>query len=176
MIRFGKRNWGSHMIGQPLIWGDHERHIFLYIRPCLGIGYRLYIITWILYCAPEFRSNLRSVGHCKVAGCMTSILRLVTEAFPPAGQGTILNSHWVISIATNTSLVLNWGLASYQIITAEVGLPQFHVIPRKLVVIKLDHIIISYLYILSVILHITIILTNSLHSPLVLKSRYITLK
>jgi len=48
---------------------------------------------------------------------MTSILRHVAEAFPPARQGTILNSHGVIGIATNTSIVLRDG-------------KQFNVIPR----------------------------------------------
>jgi len=43
---------------------------------------------------------------------MTSILRHVAEAFPPARQGTILNSHRVIGIATNTSMVLNCDLGN----------------------------------------------------------------
>jgi len=38
------------------------------------------------------------------------ILRHVAEVFPPARQGTILNSHRVIGIATNTSMVLNCAL------------------------------------------------------------------
>jgi len=41
---------------------------------------------------------------------MTSILRHVAESFPPARLGTILNSHRVIDIATNTSIVLNCAL------------------------------------------------------------------
>jgi len=49
---------------------------------------------------------------------MTSILRHVAEAFPPARQGTILNTHRVIGIATNTSMVL-----TYIMMTADVGLP-----------------------------------------------------
>jgi len=43
---------------------------------------------------------------------MNSILRHVAEAFPPARQGTILNSHRVIGIATNTSMVLNFALVT----------------------------------------------------------------
>jgi len=55
---------------------------------------------------------------------MTSILRNVAEAFPPARQGTILNAHRVIGIATNkTSMVLNCGLVTYVMMTADVGLP-----------------------------------------------------
>jgi len=54
---------------------------------------------------------------------MTSILRHVAEAFAPARQGTILNSHQVIDIATNTSMVLNCALVTYIMMTAEVGLP-----------------------------------------------------
>jgi len=54
---------------------------------------------------------------------MTSILRHVTEAFPPAKQGTILNSHRVIGISTNTSMVLNYALVTYLMMTADVGLP-----------------------------------------------------
>jgi len=54
---------------------------------------------------------------------MTSILRHVAEAFPPAMQGAILNSHLVISIATNTSRVLNCTLVTYIMMTADEGLP-----------------------------------------------------
>jgi len=49
-------------------------------------------------------------------------LRHVAEAFPPARQGTILNSHRVISIATNTSMVLNCAFVAYISMTADVGL------------------------------------------------------
>jgi len=55
-------------------------------------------------------------SHCTSAKRMTSILRHVAEAFPPARQGTILNSHRVISIATNTSMVA-------MLMTTDVGLP-----------------------------------------------------
>jgi len=56
---------------------------------------------------------------------MTSILRHVAEALPPARQETILSSHRVIGIATNTSMVLNCALVTYMYImmTADVGLP-----------------------------------------------------
>jgi len=54
---------------------------------------------------------------------MTSILRHVAEAFPPAGQGAILKSHLFIGIATNISMVLNCGLVTYIMMTADVGLP-----------------------------------------------------
>jgi len=43
----------------------------------------------------------------------------VAEAFPPARQGTILNYHRVIGIATNTSMVLN---CAYVMMTADAGL------------------------------------------------------
>jgi len=58
-----------------------------------------------------------------VMNSMTSILRHVVEAFPPARQGTILNSYRVIGIAINTSMVLNCALVTYIIMTANVGLP-----------------------------------------------------
>jgi len=54
---------------------------------------------------------------------MTNILRHVAEAFPPARQGTILNSHRVIGIASNTSMVLNCALVTYIMMAADVGLP-----------------------------------------------------
>jgi len=54
---------------------------------------------------------------------MTSILRHVAEAFPPARQGKILNSHRVIGFATNTSMVLNCTLVTYIMMTADAGLP-----------------------------------------------------
>jgi len=52
-----------------------------------------------------------------------TILRHVAEAFPAANQGTILNSHRVIGIATNTSMVLNCALVTYIMMTTDVGLP-----------------------------------------------------
>jgi len=68
------------------------------------------------------------VGHlCRSlstsAKRMTSILRHVSEAFPPARQGTILNDHQVLGIATNTSMVLNCVLVTYIMMTADAGLP-----------------------------------------------------
>jgi len=54
---------------------------------------------------------------------MTSILRHVAEVFPPARQGTILNSNGVIGLATNSSTVLNCALVTYIMMTAYVGLP-----------------------------------------------------
>jgi len=54
---------------------------------------------------------------------MTSILRHVAEAFPPARQGKIQNSHRAIGIATNTSVVQNCALVTYIMMTADVGLP-----------------------------------------------------
>jgi len=54
---------------------------------------------------------------------MTSILRHVAETFPSARQGTMLNSHPVIGIATNTSMVLNCALVIFVMMTADVGLP-----------------------------------------------------
>jgi len=49
--------------------------------------------------------------------------RHVAEEFPPARQGTILSSHRVIGIATNTSMVLNCALVTYIMMTENVGLP-----------------------------------------------------
>jgi len=54
---------------------------------------------------------------------MTSILRHFADTYPPAWQGTIQNSHRVIGIATNTSMVLNCALVTYIMMTADVGLP-----------------------------------------------------
>jgi len=67
--------------------------------------------------------KLKGAGHCTSAKCMTRILRHVAEAFLPARQGTILNSHRVIGIATHTSMVLNCALVTYIMMTADVGLP-----------------------------------------------------
>jgi len=51
-------------------------------------------------------------------------LRHVAEAFPHARQGTILNSHRIIGIATNTLMVLNCALLTYIMMTADVRLPE----------------------------------------------------
>jgi len=67
--------------------------------------------------------KLKGEGHCKSAKCMTSILRHVAEAFPSGRQGTILNNHRVIGIAANTSMVLNFALVTYIMMTADAGLP-----------------------------------------------------
>jgi len=58
-----------------------------------------------IFCIAKCRSKLRGAGHCISAKRFTSILS--AEAFPPARQGTIQNSHRVIGIATNTSMVIN---------------------------------------------------------------------
>jgi len=83
------------------------------------------IIKINLYCAAKLRSILRGAGHCTSAKRMTSILRPFAEAFPPARQETIPNSHRVIGIATNyyTSMVLNCALVTYLMMTADVVLP-----------------------------------------------------
>jgi len=67
--------------------------------------------------------KLEGAGNCTSAKRMTSILRYVAEAFPPARQGTNLNSHRVIDIAANTSMVLNCDIVTYIMMTADVGLP-----------------------------------------------------
>jgi len=67
--------------------------------------------------------KLKGAGHCTSAKRMTSILRHVAEAFPPARQGTILNNHRVIGIAANTLMVLNCALVTYIMMTADAGLP-----------------------------------------------------
>jgi len=72
---------------------------------------------------------------------MTSTLRHFAEAFPPASQGTILNSHRVIGIATNTSMMLNCTLVTYIMMTADCSLTSYpghahgilNVIPRSIV-------------------------------------------
>jgi len=78
----------------------------------------------VIYIAPKNvkKTHRRMKSHCTSAKRMTSILRHVAEAFPPARQGTILNSHRVIGIATNTSIVLNCALVPYIRMTADVGL------------------------------------------------------
>jgi len=60
----------------------------------------------VIYIAPKNVKQTHMRSHCTSAKRMTSILRHVGEAFPPPRQGTILNSHGVIGIATNTSMVL----------------------------------------------------------------------
>jgi len=81
------------------------------------------IITRNVYCAAKCRSKLRDAGHCKSAKRMTSIMRHVAEAFPPARQRTIiLNSHQAIAIVTNTSMVLNCALVTYIMMTADIQL------------------------------------------------------
>jgi len=76
-----------------------------------------------IYIAPQNASKLGGAGYCTSAKRMTSILRHVAEVFPPARQGTILNFHRVIGIATNTSMVLNCAFVTYIMMTADVGLP-----------------------------------------------------
>jgi len=79
----------------------------------------------VIYIAPKHvkQTHRRIKSHSTSAKRMTSILRHVSEAFPPARQGKILNSYRVIGIATNTSMVLNSALVTYIIMTADVRLP-----------------------------------------------------
>jgi len=79
----------------------------------------------VIYISPKnVKQTHRHIkSHCTSAKRMTSILRHVAEAFPPARQGTILNSHRVIGIAINTSMVLNCALVTYIMMTADVELP-----------------------------------------------------
>jgi len=67
--------------------------------------------------------KLKGAGHCTSTKRMTSILRHVAEAFPPARQGTILSNHRVIGIAANISIVLNCTLVTYIMMTVYAGLP-----------------------------------------------------
>jgi len=67
--------------------------------------------------------KLKGADHCTSAKRMTSILRHVAETFPPDRQGTIQNSHLVIGIASNTSMVPNCALVTYVMMTADTGLP-----------------------------------------------------
>jgi len=66
----------------------------------------------VIYIAHKNVKQTHRRSHCTSAKHMTSILRHVAEAFPPARQGTIRNSHRVIGIATNTSMVLNCALVT----------------------------------------------------------------
>jgi len=77
----------------------------------------------VIYIAPNNVKQTQRRSHCKSAKRMTSILRHVAAAFPPARQETILYSYRVIGIATNTSMVLNCALMTYIIMTKDVGLP-----------------------------------------------------
>jgi len=64
-----------------------------------------------------------SKRNCNSAKRRIDTLRHVVEAFAPARQGTIVNSHRVIGIFTNTSMVLNCALVTYIMMTADVRLP-----------------------------------------------------
>jgi len=66
----------------------------------------------VIYIAPKNVKQTHRRSHCKSAKRMTSILRHVGEAFPPARQGTILNSHRDIDFDTNTSTMLNCALVT----------------------------------------------------------------
>jgi len=75
----------------------------------------------VIYIAPKNVKQTHRRSHCTSAKRMISILRHVAEAFSHARQGTILNSHRVIGIATNTSMGLNCALVTYIMMTADVG-------------------------------------------------------
>jgi len=62
----------------------------------------------VIYIAPKNVKQTHRRSHCTSVKRITSILRHVVEEFPPARQGTILNSHRVIGWASNTSMVLNY--------------------------------------------------------------------
>jgi len=86
------------------------------------LWFEIVILKRSLYCAANAEANSEAQVNCTSLKRMTSILRHVEEAFPPARQGTILNSHRVIGIATNTSMVLNCVVVTYIMMTADEGL------------------------------------------------------
>jgi len=81
----------------------------------------LIIIMRVIYIVPKNVKQTHRRSHCTSAKRMTSILRHVAEAFPPARQGTTLNSHRVIGIATNTSMALNCALVTGCSLTSNPG-------------------------------------------------------
>jgi len=64
-----------------------------------------------LYCAQKCKTNSYAQSF-HIGKTHDQHLEAHAEAFPPARQGTILNSHRVIGIATNTSMVLNCALVT----------------------------------------------------------------
>jgi len=52
----------------------------------------------VIYIAPKNLKQTHRRSHCTLVKRMTSILRHIAEAFPPARQVTILNCHRVIGI------------------------------------------------------------------------------
>jgi len=60
----------------------------------------------VIYIAPKNVKQTHRRSHSTSAKRLTSILRHVAEAFPPARQGTILNSQKHV---TNTSMLLLFG-------------------------------------------------------------------
>jgi len=81
-------------------------------------------MTFILRLKLAMQTQRRRSLHIGKTHDQYRILRHIAEAFSPARQGTILNSHQVIGIATNnTSMVLNCALVTYILMTADVGLP-----------------------------------------------------
>jgi len=88
-------------------WYDQSCSFFVVIAVQCNISkqYLIIIIKMrVIYIAPKNVKQTHRRSPCTSAKRMTSILRHVAEAFPPARQGTILNSHRVIGIATNTSM------------------------------------------------------------------------
>ena len=72
---------------------------------------------FVLHLKMQKQTQRRRSLH--IAGRMSRIFRHFAVAFPPARQGTILNNHRVIGIATNTSVGLNSSLVTYLMITAD---------------------------------------------------------
>jgi len=88
-----------------------------------------------MYIAPKNVKQTHRRSHCTSAKRMTSILRHVAEAFHPARQGTILNSHRVIGIATNTSMVLNCALVTGCSLTSYPGQTYSLLLPSVTIII-----------------------------------------
>jgi len=67
--------------------------------------------------------KLKCAGHCTSPKRMTSILRHVAEAYPPARQGTILTPIESSALLPILQLVLNCAIVTYIMMTADRGLP-----------------------------------------------------
>jgi len=86
--------------------------VIIYHKGYYNSNVIIIIIMRVIYIAPKDVKQTHRRSHCTSAKRMTSILRNVAEAFPPARRGTILNSHRFIGITTNTSVVLNCALVT----------------------------------------------------------------
>jgi len=88
-----KKKWTKNNTFSVLKKPHNERYFNSILFTNNVFDKRIIIITWHLICALNMLCKLKGAGHCTSAKGMTSILRHVSEAFPPIESSVLPPIH-----------------------------------------------------------------------------------